>query len=563
VKHSLSLVVAFSAAAAGCAVGPNYKAPELPQAHCADLLPGVSSPADASHGAISAETLARWWQSLNDPTLTELIREGVKGSLDLRDAQASIREAQARLWIARAPLFPQLDASGLYLRERASAHLTPEVGQPSAVERAVSSAVTGAITRGVNNTLGVSGGVSPGGSASAAAASAGQRAPVAGNYYQAGFDAAWEIDIFGGTRRSIEAASAELQAQEENLNSVWVSLAAEIAVSYVDVRTAQRRLQVARDNLDAQARTLELLESRQKAGLSDELAVQQARYNLERTRSTIPAIRTDLEGAMNSLAVLTGVMPGTLHERLSEAAPIPTGTLRTVTGIPADVLRQRPDIRVAERALAAQTARIGQATAELFPKFELFGTIGWESLDEATLFSHDSLAWDFGPRFSWPIFHGGSILRNIEVQDALQEQLLARYKKTVLAAVKEVRDSLMAYAQEQERRDTLATGVEAAQAAVEIAQDKYRSGLTDFNNVLDAQRSLLSFQEALALSEGAETTNLIRLYKALGGGWQSLEQNTEDNSQPAHTEEGHRTDATGTLPASASAAKRPIDRTRN
>jgi hypothetical protein len=150
---------------------------------------------------------------------------------------------------------------------------------------------------------------------------------------------------------------------------------------------------------------------------------------------------------------------------------------------------------VAERALAAQTARIGQATAELFPKFELFGTIGWESLDEATLFSHDSLAWDFGPRFSWPIFHGGSILRNIEVQDALQEQLLARYKKTVLAAVKEVRDSLMAYAQEQERRDTLATGVEAAQAAVEIAQDKYRSGLTDFNNVLDAQRSLLSFQE--------------------------------------------------------------------
>jgi len=313
-----------------------------------------------------------------------------------------------------------------------------------------------------------------------------------------------------------------MRAQEENLRSVWVSLAAEIALSYIDVRTYQRRLKVAYDNVQAQADTLDLLESRLKSGLSDELAVQQGRYNLERTRSMIPALRTGLESSINALAVLTGMMPGTLHERLSETVAIPTASLKTVTGIPANALRQRPDVRMAERELAAQTARIGQATAELYPKFYLMGSIGWESLEESTLFHKDSKSWSFGPSISWPIFHGGSILNNIEAQNALRERQLARYEKTLLTAAKEVRDALMAYGQEQQRSETLKAAVRAAKAAVAVSKDKYRNGLTGFNDVLDAQRSLLSFQEELAISEGTVSTNLVRLYKALGGGWQSM-----------------------------------------
>jgi len=530
---------------AGCKVGPNYEKPRMPQADYSDLYPEISSVPDGQHGTISAEVLAQWWQTLNDPLLTELICEGLEGSLDMKSAQASIREARARLGIARAGLLPQLDGSATYERSRSSANMTPQVDQPNAVKNAVTNAVTGVLTNAVNNALGVGGGANPLGGTSAMGSGAGEAVPLEGNYYQMGFDATWEIDIFGGTRRGVEAADADLKAREENLKLVWVSLAAEIALSYTDVRTAQQRLQVARDNLQAQTRTLELLESRLQAGLSDELAVKQAKYNLERTRSTIPTIHTQLESAMNTLAVLTGTMPGTLHKRLRQVAPIPTGTIKTVTGIPANTLRQRPDVRVTERELAAQTARIGEATAELFPKFYLFGSIGWESLDESTLFSSNSLAWGFGPRASWPIFRGGSILNNIEAQNARQVQLLAKYEKTVLTAAKEVRDALMAYAQEQKRRETLKAAVEAAQGAVDISQDKYRNGLTDFNNVLDAQRSLLSFQAELAVSEGAVTTNLIRLYKALGGGWQSISSLAEIHADAKGTAQNK---SDGTLP---------------
>jgi NodT family efflux transporter outer membrane factor (OMF) lipoprotein len=279
-----------------------------------------------------------------------------------------------------------------------------------------------------------------------------------------------------------------------------------------------------------------------EAGLADELAVQQARYNVEQTRATIPTLRTSLESAMNTLAVLTGTMPGTLHERLAATRPIPVGSLKMLTGIPANTLRQRPDIRVAERRLAAQAAQIGVATADLYPKFYLLGSIGWESLESSTFMSSHSMAWSFGPRVSWPIFHGGSIRGNIEAQEALHEQLLAAYEKTVLIAAQEVRDALVAYAQEQQRRDTLLVAIEAAQAAEEIAQDQYRSGLTDFNNVLDAQRSLFSFEESLAVSEAAVTTNLVRLYKALGGGWQSMDLQSEVSSEGDEANRAHTTD---------------------
>ncbi len=457
----------------GCVtVGPDYTQPELPQPDYSDVLQQPTSQATSEQGEITPELLADWWNTLEDPLLTDLIQQALSGSLDIQEAQASVREARGMLGIRRAELFPMLDARGSYEKTRSSESTVFKTGE--------------------------------------------------NDFYRAGFDANWEIDIFGGRRRDIEAAYADLQSREENLNAVWVSLAAEVAQSYITLRTFQRRLQVAETNLDNQIETYEILKSSYEAGLINELALQQAKYNLERTRSMIPTIRSGLESVKNALGVLTGTMPGELHALLQEPKPIPVSSLKIVTGIPANSLRRRPDIREAERQLAAQTARIGAAEAQLYPKFFLFGSIGLESIDTSSFLSWNSKTWAFGPSISWPIFHAGSIRGNIRVQTALQEQFLARYEKTVLAAVKEVRDALTDYAEEQERRSALRDAVQAAQRAVEVSQDQYINGLSDFNNVLDAQRSLLSLQDSLAVSEGEISTHLVRLYKALGGGWSAV-----------------------------------------
>ncbi|MDP8245808.1 MAG: efflux transporter outer membrane subunit [Candidatus Hinthialibacter antarcticus] len=462
---SIIAVILFN----NCAtVGPDYAQSDIPDVNYSDVLQKDV----ANAGPLTPETLAEWWQTLNDPILTELIQQGAERNLDIKEAQARIMEARHQLSISNAGFFPSLDSSANYSKSKSSENTTFSLG-----ERDV---------------------------------------------YTAGFDANWEIDIFGGIRREVEAAQADLQAQEENLNAIWVSLAGEVAFNYVSLRTLQKRLQVAEDNLRNQSETYEILQSSYNSGLSSELPVQQARYVVEQTRSTIPTFRGGIEGAMNALSVLTGVMPGTLNQRLRESKMIPQSSIEIVTGIPANSLRRRPDIRMAERQLAAQTARIGQAEAQLYPKFYLLGSIGLESLDAGSLFESSSKIWSFGPTITWPIFHANSIRNNIKVQSARQEQSLARYEKSVLLAVKEVRDALVDYAQEQERNQSLANAADAAQMAVEVAQDQYKNGLADFYNVLDAQRSMLTFQDQLAASDGEIIANLVRIYKALGGGWRSL-----------------------------------------
>ncbi|MBU1181722.1 MAG: efflux transporter outer membrane subunit [Proteobacteria bacterium] len=259
-----------------------------------------------------------------------------------------------------------------------------------------------------------------------------------------------------------------------------------------------------------------------QAGLSNEIAVHQAKYNLENTRSNIPTLRTGLEEAMNRLAVLMGDNPGAVHAELKEQKPVPVSRPDLTVGIPADVLRQRPDIRRAERQLAAQTARVGVATAEMYPKINLTGSIGFESLTLDNLITPGSRTYSFGPRITWPIFKAGSIRSNIEVQSALQEQYLIQYETAVLNALEEVENALMAYMEEQNRRQSLSDAKRAASLAANLAQDQYKAGLTDFTNVLDAQRALLSFEDQLIQNEENIISNLIRLYKALGGGWTSL-----------------------------------------
>ncbi|RLB15631.1 MAG: TolC family protein [Deltaproteobacteria bacterium] len=453
----------------GCAaVGPNYtkmetKAPKKWHTKLENGLSAVQS---------NPETLAQWWTVLGDPALSDLEKRAVEGNLDLKAAAARILEARALRTIQASGRFPTLDGSGSVTRRRSSEN------------------------SGTGETR---------------------------NLYSAGFDANWELDIFGGIRRSIEAAQADLEATQEALHDVLVSLLAEVALNYVDVRTLQAQLSAVKANLKAQQDIYELNLSRYHAGLIDELAVQQSHYILESTHSQIPALETGLEKAKNRLAVLLGERPGAMHQELTKARPIPVLPVTVAVGIPAETLRHRPDIRRAEQNLAAQTARIGVATADLYPRFLLFGSIGLESISSGSLWEWASRTWGIGPSFSWKIFHAGAIRQNIQAQTARQKQALIQYESAVLKAQEEVENALVAYAKEQRRRESLQAAVTAAKRAYELSWDRYNAGLVDFSNVLDATRSLQSFQDQLARSDGTATSNLIRLYKALGGGWKSLE----------------------------------------
>ena len=467
ISHSAIIGLAIIAvlALSGCAaVGPDYipVKPETPGKWSTELKGGLNAELPEP-GA-----MACWWKVLDDPKLSNLIERAVSGNLDLQAARARIREARARRGISRSFFFPTLDAGATAGKHRDRKGREDEL-------------------------------------------------------YTAGFDSSWELDVFGGIRRAVEVDTAEVEAAQENLHDVLVSLLAEVALNYIDVRTFQNGLTVIEANLKAQQDTYDLNDSRFQAGIIDELAVQQSLYNLERTRSQIPVIQTRLEAAKNRLAVLLGQTPGAVHAELAARKPIPAPPVQLAIGVPAETLRRRPDIRRAERRLAAQTARVGVATADLYPRFRLNGSIGLESLSSGNFFTAANRVWDFGPTISWKIFHGNAIRQNIEIHSALQEQALIEYEITVLNAQDEIENVLVAYANQQRRYQSLLAATAAAFKADQLAQDQYQVGLVDFNNVLDAQRSLLLLQDQLTLSEGSVTTNLVRLYKALGGGWQTLE----------------------------------------
>ena len=385
---------------AGCVtVGPDYIRPEtpLPPVWHTQLQRGLTTV------EMDPENLAAWWTGFNDPRLSKLIERALAGNLDLKKARARVREARARRGIAKAALFPTLDATGSATWSR------------------------------TNKDTGTG---------------------ESGDLYSAGFDAGWELDIFGGLRRSVEAAEADLQAVREEGRDTLVSLLAEMALNYVEVRTLQAERTALEANLATQDDTFRLVAWRQQAGLSDELAVQQARYNLENTRSQIPILRTALEEALNRMAVLLGEQPGKVHAELKKPAPIPVPPRQVAVGLPADALRRRPDVRRAERELAAQTARVGVATADLYPKFTLSGSIGLEALS-LRLFPPPG----FGPCLAVPGSPGPLSGRRHPPEDrgpvgptgAGPDQ----YEATVLQALEEVENVLAAYAEEQISGDSL------------------------------------------------------------------------------------------------------------
>ena len=453
---------------AGCAVvGPDY----LPQNIPMPKAWYTSAKSGIVEEPLSKEVLTDWWSILDDPVLTNLVESAIAGNLSFKEARSRVREARAHQGIRKTDRFPTINAGGSARSSRSS----KEIGSGSERE-----------------------------------------------LYVAGFDSAWELDIFGGKKRAIEMAGAELQASEEDLRDVLVSLLAEVALNYVDLRSFQTRLSIAEANLDAQKKTYNITRWRRQAGLMTQLDVEQARSNLEQTRARIPGLQIGLEQAKNRLAVLIGQHPGSLKDVLAERKSIPVTPLEVAIGVPADILRQRPDIRKAERRLAAQTAQIGVATADLYPKFSLLGSIGLEALLIGNLFSFDSRTHGIGSTIAWPLFDAGAIRSNIEVQSALQQQALIRYEAAILTALEDVENALIAYGKEQNRRQSLTEATEAALRVVELTQKQYSYGLIEFSNVLIAQQSLLSLKDQLAVSKCGVTSNLIALYKSLGGGWKSL-----------------------------------------
>jgi NodT family efflux transporter outer membrane factor (OMF) lipoprotein len=478
-------LAAFGLIFGGCMVGPDYRPP------------AVSVP-PAYHEPLVTETnqlphdLSQWWRLFHDPQLDALVQQAVVANHDLRLAQARVREARAQAGVTRSALFPSVNASGDYTRERLSQN-TPDAF------------VARAAGQGLEQ-----------------------------DYFHAGLDMNWELDVFGGNRRALEASRADLAAADETRRGVLITVIGDVGLAYLDLRGLQRQLAVARDNLRLQEQTLDLTRDRFQAGLANELDTARAEAQAANTRSSIPLLEQDIQRSIHRLGILIGKQPAELESQLSVPAPIPPAIPGIPIGLPSDLLRQRPDIRNAERQVAAATAQIGVATADLFPRFFLTGAAGLESLNASDFFDAGSRFWSLGPSVRWPIFTAGRIRQNIKVQNARQEQALIRYEQTVLTSLEEVENALVACGKEQEHHQALIQSEVANRRAVELADQRYRSGLVDFLNVLDTQRSLLEVQDDLARSDRTIDQNLIRLYKALGGGWQNEMQLSLSQSSSMH-----------------------------
>jgi NodT family efflux transporter outer membrane factor (OMF) lipoprotein len=454
----------------GCTVGPDYHPPNVttPSSWTSPLADGeTNSPAH----------LAAWWKNFNDTNLDSLMATAVQSNLTLRIAEDHVREARAERGVVTGGLWPSVGSSASYSRNRFGANSFPPLAK-----------------------FGV---------------------PLDYNLYNAGFDAAWELDIFGGTRRAVEAANAEIGGAEYGQRDVLVSLLAEVARNYVGARGYQQRLAITRQNIQVQQQILDLTSNRFQNGLSSDLNVQQATALLTATEAQVPSLETGFDQSVHHLAMLLGQPPGALMDEMSAEKPIPLTPPEVPVGLPSDLLQRRPDVQRAESELAAATARIGEAKADFFPKFSLTGFAGLESVSANNWFDYASRYWSAGPTVQWELFQAGSIRANVRVQNARQEQALDSCQQTVLVALEDAENALTAYAREQTRRKSLAQSVRANERALELATQLYNNGLADFLGVLDSERSLFAAQDALVQSDQAVSLDLVQLYKALGGGWQN------------------------------------------
>lgn len=451
----------------GCAVGPNYipPTPATPDQWSQDLAETFED---------TPGQLQSWWQVFNDPSLENFIRQAGSSNLTLRIAAARIEEAQALRNIARSGYAPQIQGEAAAQYTRASEATTPFLPQ------------------GVDRETG---------------------------FYAVGASAAWELDLWGRIKRSVESATASLEATQEDYHDTLVILYGQVATTYIEARTLQQRIRYAQQNAEAQRETLQLTRNLNSAGLVGDLDVSQAQLNLARTESGIPTFQAALTATVNQLAVLLGQSPGGLQSVFNTVEPIPAPPDVLAIGLPADLLRQRPDIRRDERLLAAQTARIGIAQAQLYPTLSLPGTLSFEAFDPGNL-NGSSLAYAFGPALRWNLFSGGRIRSQIRVEESRTQQALFAYEQTVLLALAEVENNMASFAKERDRLIMVTSARDAARRSVELVKELYQNGLTHFQNVLDMERSLALEEDNLAVSRGFLANTVVALYRALGGGWQ-------------------------------------------
>jgi NodT family efflux transporter outer membrane factor (OMF) lipoprotein len=468
----------------GCKVGPDYHAPPLPTPAAFGAATQPASFGAATQPSVidvQHAPLAEWWTSFGDRELDSLVARALAANHELKIAQARVVEARAAERTAKSALYPTIDIGGGY-------------------------AATLGSSAGYGFPYGLPG--------------------AASNLYQMGFDATYEVDLFGGIRRGIEAAGALAEASEDQRRAVQVTLLGEVARNYIALRCFQRRLLVAQTNLADQWQTLAIVQRRFTNGLATNFDVVRARALATATQASIPPLEAGIQQTIFGLSILLGEPPRTLLPELSTVAPIPLVPPTIPVGMPSELLRRRPDVRHAERVLAAVTALQGVATSELFPHLLLTGAAGVQSRTTANLFSQGTPSSGYyltGPVASWNLFDGGRRWANIDRSKAQVAAAAAAYEESVLRALKDVESSLTAYTHDQARRESLANLVAEDREAVRIAKDEYGHGLVNLLDVIEVQHNLYGAQDALALADQAIASDLVALYKALGGGWESLE----------------------------------------
>jgi len=462
---------------AGCMIGPNYQRPKV------SVSPNWGETGD-QRVSTESTTYRGWWRAFNDPVLDRLVAQAYRDNLTLQQAGVRVLQARAQLGIAVGEVFPQTQQA---------------IGSVE-YYRTSDRAATAAAFKG-----------------SAA-------------YWQSqiGAQATWELDFWGRIRRGIESADASLLATLADYDSTLVTLTADVANTYIALRTAEERIRIARENVDIQEQTLKIVEARFTYGTVSQLDVEQARTALLNTLATLPTLETQRRQARDALSVLLGMPPNDLSDLLSGPSTIPVSPPQVIVGIPADLLRRRPDIRSAELQAVAQSAQIGVAKADLLPAFSLIGNLVLLSTDLGTFKLSDMFRWgsrqvQIGPSVQWNILNYGQITNNVRVQDANFQQLLLAYQRAVISAQQDVEDNLVAFLRAQDRADFLAKSVTSSRTAVSLAVLRYREGITDFTTVLTAQQALLSQQDNLATTLGNISTSLVGVYRALGGGWEIRE----------------------------------------
>lgn len=509
----------------GCMTGPDYKRPEVatPEDWVSGKADGVSS---------TQPEITAWWTQFNDPILNSLIVRAAESNFDRKIAASRVREARAARGIAAASLLPTVTA-GASATKSQGREISTDGGSP------VSGSIgfgPGGLTRTVNfrgRNFSVSQTASAAGGTTGLTISPTGGAPDrVSDLFSLGFDASWEIDVFGGNRRSVEAADADLDAVVEAEQQVIVSLVAEVALNYIDLRAAQSRLAITRRNIKAQEETVKLTGARYDAGLSSELDAVRAKSLLANFEGKVPLLEQQVSSAIYRLGVLLGGAPGLLLTELEPVAPLPAAPAVIPVGLPSELLKRRPDIRVAERVLAAENARIGVAMADLYPKFFLTGGVSGKSNVLGSALNDANQLWSFGPSVSWPIFQGGKIRANIEVQNERQKQALIQYEQTIMQALADVEGSLVGFDKEQVYRRSLQDAVSANQRAVALANERYVRGLEGFLNALQAQRDLFETEDQLVQSESIILADLVSLYKSLGGGWDSAALEASSGATP-------------------------------